>query len=97
MVKSNMRIEEGRARLTVRLYATETRILQEIERQGQKPSTLIREVLTHYLHDHYQPIYESIYAENRRRNEELLKSAPNTGIPNPVYPECTHGNTPRKK
>ena len=69
-----MRIEDGRTRLTVRLYTTETLVLQELERQGKKPSTLIRTALTHYLHDHYQPLYEQIYERNRRRNEELLAS-----------------------
>ena len=75
MVKSDLKTSsDGRSRVTVRLYATETLVLQELERQGKKPSTLTRTALTKYLHDHHQPIYEAIYAENRRRNEELLKS-----------------------
>jgi len=74
VVKSELKVEDGRARLTVRLYAAETQVLAELEKQGEKPSSLIRTALTRYLHQHYQPIYEEIYAENRRRNEELLKS-----------------------
>ena len=69
-----MKIQDGRARITVRLYATETLVLQELERQGQKPSSLTRTALIHYLHDKYEPIYQAIYAENRRRNEDLLRS-----------------------
>jgi len=69
-----MKIQDGRARITVRLYATETLVLQELERQGQKPSSLTRTALTRYLHDKYEPIYQAIYTENRRCNEELLKS-----------------------
>ena len=69
-----MKIEDGWARLTVRLYAAETLALSELEKKGKKPSSLIRTALTRYLHDHYQPIYEAIYAEARRKTEERLKS-----------------------
>ena len=60
--------------MTVRLYTAETLVLQELEKRGEKPSSLTRTALTKYLHDKYEPIYQAIYAENRRRNEELLKS-----------------------
>ena len=35
-----MKVEDGRARLTVRLYAAETQVLAELEKQGEKPSSL---------------------------------------------------------
>ena len=69
-----MKIEDGKARLTVRLYTTETLVLQELERQGQKPSSLIRTALIKYLHANHESIYQQIYAEARRRNAELLAS-----------------------
>jgi len=41
-----MKVEDGRARITVRLYTAETHVLAELEKQGQKPSSLIRTALT---------------------------------------------------
>ena len=69
-----MKTVDGRARLTVRLYTAETLVLQELEKRGERPSAITRTALTRYLHDKHEPIYQAIYTENRRRNEELLKS-----------------------
>jgi hypothetical protein len=61
-------------RITVRIEAIELRVLGELCKDGRKVSDIVRKALSQYLHANHEPIYQSIYETNRRRNEELLKS-----------------------
>jgi len=61
-------------RVTVRLGATELQVLKELAKDGQKLSEIVRTILIKHLHANHEPIYQSIYDQNRRHNEELLKS-----------------------
>ena len=61
-------------RITFRIGETEHQVLKELTKDGRKLTDVVRTALIKYLHSNHQPIYEAIWAENRRRNEEILKS-----------------------